>query len=93
MNAMTDQQVQPPIAQHADLVRFGQSVRRYRKHGGLNQEELAQAANLHRTYLSDIERGNRNLSLTSIISLATALNVPIAELCKDIGPTVAPLTK
>ncbi len=93
MNTMTDQQTDQPISRHVDLVQFGQCVRRYRKHAGLNQEELAQSANLHRTYLSDIERGNRNLSLTSIISLANALNVPIAELCKGIGPQVPQVAK
>lgn len=90
---MIEPQIDPPIDRPGELLQFGQCVRRYRKQAGLNQEELAQNANLHRTYLSDIERGNRNLSLTSIINLSKALNVPIAELCKGIGPQISHTSK
>jgi CheY-like chemotaxis protein len=47
---------------------------------GFSQETLAELANLHRTYISDVERGARNLSLESITRLAQALDVSVAAL-------------
>lgn len=46
----------------------------------LTQEDLAEKAGLHRTYLSDVERGARNPSLESIERLAKGLGITIAEL-------------
>jgi CheY-like chemotaxis protein/DNA-binding XRE family transcriptional regulator len=59
---------------------FGATVRAWRKHLGVSQEELAERADLHRTYISDVERGARNVSLESIEKLAGALEVPIGVL-------------
>ncbi len=60
--------------------RLGASVRRFRFHLGISQEELAERANLHRTYIAGIEGGARNLTLKSIDKLARALQVSIATL-------------
>jgi CheY-like chemotaxis protein len=54
---------------------FGTSVRMWRRRQGFSQEELAERAGLHRTYVCDIERGARNVSLKSIEKLARALNI------------------
>lgn len=59
---------------------FGSSVKTWRKRLGISQEELAERADLHRTYVSDVERGARNLSLESITRMAHALNITVAEL-------------
>ena len=59
---------------------FGASVRVWRNRLGISQEELAERADLHRTYISDIERGARNLSLESIERLAMALEVSVPAL-------------
>ncbi len=59
---------------------FGASVKAWRKRLGFSQEELAERSELHRTYISDAERGARNLSLESITRLAHALGVPVADL-------------
>jgi CheY-like chemotaxis protein/DNA-binding XRE family transcriptional regulator len=59
---------------------FGTSVKTWRKRLGISQEELAERAELHRTYVSDVERGARNLSLESITRMARALDIPVAEL-------------
>ncbi len=59
---------------------FAVSVKARRHHLGITQEELAWRAGLHRTYITDIERGARNLSLHSIEKLARALQSSIAEL-------------
>jgi CheY-like chemotaxis protein len=57
--------------------RFGTAIRTRRKRLGLSQEELAGRAGLHRTYVADIERGARNLSLANIEKLALALDTTI----------------
>jgi transcriptional regulator with XRE-family HTH domain len=60
--------------------RFGAAVRLLRKGQGLSQETLAGRAGLHRTYVADVERGARNLSLASIEKLAQALEVSLPSL-------------
>src|SRR5882724_6412925 len=59
---------------------FGAAVRTHRKRLGISQEELAGRAGLHRTYVADIERGARNLSLANIEKLAQALETSIPTL-------------
>jgi len=55
-------------------------VRSWRSRRGISQEELAERAGLHRTYVSDIERGARNVSLQSIEKLAGALEISVSTL-------------
>ncbi len=55
--------------------KFGDKIRDLRKQKGLSQEELAFRSGLHRTYISDIERGSRNVSLKNIEKIAKALGV------------------
>jgi len=59
---------------------FGETVKKLRNHLGISQEDLAERADLHRTYISDVERGSRNLSLENIERLAHALEVSVASL-------------
>jgi transcriptional regulator with XRE-family HTH domain len=47
---------------------------------GLSQEGLADLAGMHRTYVSEIERGLRNPSYRNLVKLAAALDVPLSEL-------------
>ena len=51
----------------------------------LSQEALAERADLHRTYVADIERGVRNVSLKNIEKLARALDLSIADMFGSIG--------
>jgi transcriptional regulator with XRE-family HTH domain len=60
--------------------RFGFAVKSRREELGMTQEALAEKARIHRTYLSDVERGSRNLSLINIERLAGALRLRISEL-------------
>lgn len=59
---------------------FGESVRFSRTFLGISQETLAERSQLHRTYISDVERGSRNPSLKTIIRLAAALEVSVSTL-------------
>ena len=61
-------------------VAFGRHVRQIRLRRDETQEEVAHRAGIHVTYLSGIERGVRNPSLTSICALAAGLGVPVREL-------------
>ena len=65
--------------------RFGDAVRKRRSELGISQEELAHRCNLHRTYIGDIERGERNVSLKNIEKLAVALQIRISVLFSDYG--------
>ncbi len=54
---------------------FGSNVRRYRTALGVSQEKFAEMCGLHRTYISDIERFQRNISLDNIQKIADALGI------------------
>ncbi|HCC06594.1 MAG TPA: XRE family transcriptional regulator [Clostridiales bacterium] len=60
--------------------KFGANVRKYRISAKLSQETLAEIASLHRTYISDVERGHRSISLGNIQKIATSLNIEVYQL-------------
>lgn len=62
------------------LVAFGQIIKQRRVALGMSQEELAASSGLHRTYVSDVERGNRNLSIGASTLLASGLGVQLSDL-------------
>jgi len=64
---------------------FGRAVRKRRRELDLSQEELAERAELHRNYVSDIERGDRNPSLENIHKLARALDMTVSQLFSTYG--------
>ena len=66
------------------LKKFGDRVRSLRNETGISQEKLAKLAEMHRTYVSGIERGERNVSLVNIIRLSKALGVSASELMEGI---------
>jgi len=73
--AMGKRKARPDIRE-----RLGFALKIRREELGLTQEELAEKAGIHRTYLSDIERGGRNLSLINIERIAHSVSLSIAEL-------------
>ncbi len=63
--------------------KFGNNLKRLRLEKGLSQEKLALNADIDRTYIPSIEKGERNVSIVIAEKLAIALNIPISELFKD----------
>ncbi len=61
-------------------VLFGERVRSLRKIIKISQDELAFRSGLHRNYISDVERGTRNISLKAIYKIAQGLNVAVEAL-------------
>jgi transcriptional regulator with XRE-family HTH domain len=65
---------------HEYLKAVGQRIREGRLKTGQSQETFAGTCNLDRTYISDVERGERNISLLNLKKLADALEVPLSSL-------------
>ncbi len=63
--------------------KFGAAVRRRRLELGLSQEELADLSGLHRTYISDVERATRNITLKSAARIASSLELPLKALLEN----------
>ena len=64
-----------------DIVKvFGTNVRKYRNALGVSQEKFAEMCGLHRTYISDIERFKRSISLENIQKIADALGIETYKL-------------
>lgn len=59
---------------------LGSTVREMREARGYSQERLAERADLHRTYLGGLERGERNPTVVVLLRLAEALNISLGEL-------------
>lgn len=66
------------------LKNFGLAVRKLRLLQGISQESFADLCDLHRTYVSDIELGKRNISLENIDRIAEALGISISELFREV---------
>jgi transcriptional regulator with XRE-family HTH domain len=64
----------------AHRLAFGARIRELRQEQGLSQEGLAERAGLHRNYVGGVERGERNVGLDNIHSIAEALRVDVAFL-------------
>ena len=68
------------MEKEAVLIAFGQKVQALRKERNLSQEQLADMASVHRTYIGMIERAEKNITLCNIERIASALKVEIKEL-------------
>ena len=62
------------------LLHFGQSVQQHRKALGLSQEQLADKAGVHRTYIGMIERAEKNITLCNMEKIAKALHTSLIQL-------------
>ena len=70
----------------AQLQQLGDRVRATRLRRGLTEEDLAEVAGLHRTYLGHVERGEVNLSMVNLLKVAAALGVDAGGLVKGLAP-------
>lgn len=59
---------------------FGSNLRKYREEQNISQEKFAEIAGLHRTYISDIERFQRSISLNNVQKIADALQIEVYKL-------------
>jgi transcriptional regulator with XRE-family HTH domain len=73
------------VSKTSTLKRFGDRLKELRRAAGLSQEKLAELAELHRTYISGVERGERNASLTTIARIAKALDISLSELFEGVN--------
>jgi transcriptional regulator with XRE-family HTH domain len=74
----------PTEPKAAILLQFGQRVRKLREAKSMSQEQLGFESDLDRTYISGIERGQRNVALLNIKKIAQALGVSISQLFDSI---------
>ena len=63
---------------------FGQAVRKLRLAKGISQEKLAELAEIHRTYIGDVERGKRNIALLNMTRIARALGISLTSLIQEM---------
>ena len=70
------------VQKHRQIV--GDNIRTSRKQAGFSQEKLAEKADLHPTYISDVERGTENISLDALMRIAKALKVRLRDLVHDL---------
>lgn len=64
--------------------KFGVTVRRLRASKNISQEKFAEIVGLHRTYISEVERGERNISLVNIAKITNGLGVSISEFFREL---------
>lgn len=74
------------------LIQLGGRIRDVRKVLGISQEELAHLSGMHRTYVSSVERGERNISVLNLLSLAGVLGVDAGDLVTGLSrkPRIKP---
>jgi transcriptional regulator with XRE-family HTH domain len=63
---------------------LGEKIRACRKHAGLTQEQLAEKSDLHHNFIGEVERGNMEISLTSLLKIAKALKVKVRDLVDNL---------
>ena len=59
---------------------LGENIRLHRKRVGWSQEKLAERADLHPVYIGDLERGEENVSIDSLVKVAKAMKVSVTDL-------------
>jgi transcriptional regulator with XRE-family HTH domain len=69
---------------HPNLVKIGKRIRDARKTKGFSQEEFAAAAQLGRTYMGRVERGEQNISIQNLIQIAITLKIETSELIPSL---------
>jgi transcriptional regulator with XRE-family HTH domain len=68
--------------QHPALVALGEAIRHVRKKQGVSQERLALMAEIDRSYVGRVERGDNNVAILTLLKVSQALDISLAELLK-----------
>ena len=64
--------------------RIGENVRRFRKKRRMTQEELAEKANLHPVYISQVERADRAVTIDALLKITKALRIKLRDVVSDL---------
>lgn len=72
------------MAEETLAKRFGELVRRLRQERGYSQEEFSFRVGLHQTYISSVERGERNVTIGTADRIAKALGISLSGLFKEL---------
>jgi transcriptional regulator with XRE-family HTH domain len=72
----------PPRLQYRRIV--GETIRTHRKRAGLSQEKLAEKSELHHNFIGEVERGNMEISLGSMLKIAKALKIRVRDLVGEL---------
>jgi transcriptional regulator with XRE-family HTH domain len=64
--------------------RIGQNIRKYRKRAGLTQEKLAEKADLHPVYISQVERADRAITIDALLRITKALKIKLRNVVDDL---------
>jgi len=78
---------------HPNLIKLGKKIRECRSLKGYSQESFAAEAQLGRTYMGRIERGEQNLSIQNLIQISLVLKVEVGELIPPLKDLKKPYTK
>jgi len=73
------------MRENVALSHFGKNIQTVRSGLKISQEKLAELSDLDRTYISSVERGQRNISILNIIKIADALGVKASSLLEGLG--------
>ena len=63
---------------------IGRKLRQFRQKKGYSQETLADRAGLHPTYIGQVERGEKNITVETLAKITTALGIPISSVFDDV---------
>jgi transcriptional regulator with XRE-family HTH domain len=79
---------------HKANVAFGDALRQLRTRAGMSQERLAELAGVHRNHVGDIERGDKEACLLTMLRISKALQVPLSAVMLEMeGPARKPQSR
>jgi len=78
---------------HHEFKTLGKTIRQLRHGRNLSQETFADFCGLHRTYICDVERGARNVTIGTLLKIARALGTTVSELTQNVENDAHPLEK
>jgi len=73
------------LGAHKARKALGETIRAYRIYMGLSQEKLAELADVHRNYIGNIERGEQNITINSLLRFVEVFECPLSKIMADAG--------